>query len=1643
MHPPSNVVIADTTSISTTFPGLPDGLIERENLTYALKEILATSAELLMVEGAEGIGKTTLLAQFAKANPDRCISLFLSGSSTYAYDPNMVITEICDQIGWILEKDQYRNRGTDSGHELLSSRILHLQRKTNYERICYYFIIDGLHEIPESDSQIRDRVFALLPFGVPRFKFLISGSPEILGERQKRLKSIRSFQVVGFSIDETRQYFHGENVKDSDIHTIHRLCNMKPGNIASLKRLVGAGVPLSSVIDGTSSKQPDWLKLEWNKALETSDRLRDVVGILAFYRSHLDLDTLAALCSYLPGEIEEELNRCSVLNISSNGEVSFVCDAFRRMALKELAPRRKTLMEKVLRDLYVQPTSQRSLLHLPEVLFEAGEHKKLLEYLSEDTLSLTIDACDSWIPLHTSLQLAINSASKLDLDAEMIRLSIKNSALISLESSDPWREEIEAYLATEDYKAISVIIEKAPTKEDRLQLLAIFARSRREKKLPQDPVIDEQLLSLYQQIDTVSLGKRGFKIATDLLYSYPEIAIELVQKCTPGATRFTNPDIAMARMSIAALFSDIDGKRETHKELSDKIKDPAIQKYVNTLSLRFGTFSASAVLKEVQSWEKPEDRIVALRGWLKKNKRNRDANLVMAYALETALKATSYTANAGVYREIISPLPFIDDVNEKRSIVARIDGLSGVLDQIGPTTELIRLKCILAASEYGFNRQTAFNRLQDVLFFIDTVEDFSTKMECYAILVANLESIDKDHHFESQFLDLATEGLQESAEAILAKTASHYSAIRPAISILAATRLPMALEVVQKLNTRKRRDRAFFELANVVSQSKFDSQKLGDVFSLLSKITSDSVVSSAAAQVIENLNDSKDEITLCSADFKKLESLAKRITSPESRCTARVRLLGLSAKCLDSIEDKHIDSIKNQMFVDWENTGCGWDRVRIGFAMVKLLAEEHPELARDLIQRTELLRTEIVFDTYEAAGCYIGCTRLVIRSFTGLIKQGAFVENDVERICDLISRIPCKSNRISGFAELAIRFHSEGRKVECEAIVSKKIRPMLATEFEDDRSGYYESVSSVAVALYCGHPTSTLQMIDGLPEDHIDEALSEICKYLTELRNPFEGYGHSFKVNGRLNYELFTDVILVIDKMRSDSSLCWAIESVVEGFDPKRFKQICNKNQIADVISKLKVMADSKLPNCNYIKHEGYKIIVESLILKLGSESTGWDELLMRARQIPNYADSCLVLMIVAKNMPKKIKDTAVNVMKEAFLMIPSIPFIEDRLHHFENLAQMSSELDKELSKDIVKLAWRETIPQGSYDMPNARKRLIDFAHRLDEEFASSLASELNVDQGRELARREANERIEVLKLRENIADADTKEGGASDEESCVEVARMLLEGLNTGRGTTMHLSKTRRFIEVAANLHMDRAYFIQSWVVENAVRRFKDSGNVNVTIRPLFDASVMASDLAYRIAARKRAVADKGIKRARASEFQSGLIRPGDRERALEEIRSWAQNAKGSILISDPFFGLEELQLIKTLRDANQEIAIHVVTSRKHQNDTLVDQPWEESYQSYWRLRVADIDPGDVKISVVGRESTGEHPIHDRWCLCEGSGLRIGTSFNSIGILKCSEISRISEADAVEMRREIMDLVYGDAAKQIGGRVRRTSFEL
>jgi hypothetical protein len=170
--------------------------------------------------------------------------------------------------------------------------------------------------------------------------------------------------------------------------------------------------------------------------------------------------------------------------------------------------------------------------------------------------------------------------------------------------------------------------------------------------------------------------------------------------------------------------------------------------------------------------------------------------------------------------------------------------------------------------------------------------------------------------------------------------------------------------------------------------------------------------------------------------------------------------------------------------------------------------------------------------------------------------------------------------------------------------------------------------------------------------------------------------------------------------------------------------------------------------------------------------------------------------------------------------------------------------------------------------------------------------------------------------------------------------------------------------------------------------------------------------------------------------------VNAGSREKALQFLRNWfTDEVKEYLKICDQFFGPSDLEVLSLLLSANPKCKVYILTSKRHHDQEGISLSNDE-YVQHWR-RISDQDPPETEIVIVGIESSDKSPIHDRWWLTEGGGLRIGTSYNSLGKTQDSMIARISESEAKLLESDINQYLIDKKRYYNGERLRYFSVTL
>ena len=373
---------------------------------------------------------------------------------------------------------------------------------------------------------------------------------------------------------------------------------------------------------------------------------------------------------------------------------------------------------------------------------------------------------------------------------------------------------------------------------------------------------------------------------------------------------------------------------------------------------------------------------------------------------------------------------------------------------------------------------------------------------------------------------------------------------------------------------------------------------------------------------------------------------------------------------------------------------------------------------------------------------------------------------------------------------------------------------------------------------------------------------------------------------------------------------------------------------------------------------------------------------------------------------------------KDAIRDARSIPCNYDRLARLNDLAALMVQRSPPLARECL----REAITgfQSADDSSGGRitREIIDTAFKIDADFAASLVPLMDDDPARTMAREEMKRRVDILCKKKSIVDGlESWEGSESGYLDLPSSAWLALGSLNAGRMTTLAMDQLRPALRYAGRYALRDGFPILAWAIENVARRSSGTRESRTMIRLIFEGTMSATEL-VELAATSASVNVRRPASALRVTPSDGIlvIRSGERDRAKDFLGRWLRrSASGHLYICDQYFRPTDLELLMLIQSAVPDIEITVLTSRHCQQSGLLS----ESYRSGWKT-ISDQTPPKAEIVVVGLETSGKSPIHDRSILSEASGIMLGTSWNSLGISQDSTMRELSERELFGMSQHV-----------------------
>lgn len=1639
--------IVDTTYHSLGFPQLGNEILERNNYLAQIEDSFSKGIKLVFLEGEEDSGKTTICAQFARKNATESVSIFFNSLNKNDFNLEYFFFNFVDQVkillGEFFDSDiNQRVTREDFQQKLIQAR--RLAKKKNKKLIL---IVDGLeNSIVHNDSFFKELV-PVLPIGDEEVILLISGSEKKFKEAYNKNIQTKEIQISGFSAPEIAKYLGRDEKEIFSRKDIFSVTKGYPGRLKTLKHILQE---TNFSIDELPNNNSyiNWIELDCQSTDLKDAKTVAILSLLSLQDKAFAIGQIASICNLNESDVDEVIKTFKFLDKINNLPV-FRSKSYKAYFKSVLKQNQKQVEDYLIKYYSENTESIANLLELPILYNRTNQWREILAILDDGYTTNVIRQTESLRHLSHNLNIGIKAAKKTDNYPGAFKYALEASLLNELFIHQHSQNEILALLALDDYKGAIDLANKAALKIDRLKLLASIARKQKEltKKVDEDLV--SQIKSLYHSSDLHVLDEKVFDIASDLIYVIPNLAIELIEKSGESNDNSDINDWIITKLAFAAIDSSIKENEDpfTSKrvEIVNKHLTAQNERLTKSIALLVGNYSADIFIEEVDRLSDSAERLKLIRLWLA-NKEGKYENIdkVISKGLDELLAASSKAhITLDILMELAKLLSKVTDKEELDRLYYRFREVEKGLTRLGSTRKKAIYDLSMFHAVFLLDTYEGNSELRKIMRSSDVISDDLFKLEVKCEIFRKLIEINFGpfkHHVRTIQNEISL-----IAHSLYENTANHYEISKKFIKTVGTVDPVFALQTLSKANREETRDSLIITTLKGYLKKNILIVDFNIVKVLFNSIQSAAIKENFCIELLQNFVDLKNISNKSINELWKYVSLIDNFKGQAKSYGFSLAIQVCSKNKPKFSEQKK--NLQNKLRISIDQLDSEWERIDIGFLACSDIVEYDVVFAKQLFENSKKVRDESWLDSGPVFNSYVHLVRLAAKCFTPLIIEGESANEDEGIINKLIDRVPSEQSRVDIWTEIALTAHSQEKESYARKTLNSKIIPSI--ERIKSKSNNFSEILDCFTLVYLFNPSLAERYISQLAEREREITYLNICEYCLSKRNPFDFYDWDSR-GFRTNYSDLQHAIAVLSKIRRDSYIYIAVNRIVESI-------IISKNEISkiqnqELLEQIEMAIKDKLPDRRNIKHEGYKILIDFKIMKASYSKLSqdlWIKLIKRIDEISNISDRIFISEIVLDEIPSYTYSINLDLKRHLFdKIVKDLGMLKCQIEYIDRVSGINNTMfryDRSQWKNILYKTLDLTSElQTSSDVYTNQRKILDTIHSIDSEFASELITRLDTDKSTSINAEMLKRHLKSLDIANKIKNnKPVEEKEREDMKVIVQSIYKALIAINSDKVSPKKIDECSEYFDLGIKLPLQESLPIFLFFINCCIKKYngKDlSGRVENIHRRNFQNAAKVAGLVEIINARNKSQ----LKQSRSFELEKDFVynkvfTPGSRNQAIDYINRWInEDVQEFLIIVDPYFKKEDMTLIKTPALKEKSITIEILGSAFERNSNIVNE-----YIDYWRI-ISDEDPPECNITFAWKQKSNSAPFHDRFLLSKNGGLRLGTSINSIGLGKDSEISIIGINEASEIIESSISELLQRRKKQAGeDRIHYQSFSL
>lgn len=1603
----SNYKVAiDLTQKSVTFPDLSlQPLIPLEPKIRELQNKFNLNNQKIILKGSSGSGKTIHLAEFVKANPYTSFSYFFT-DSYWCQRQTAFLSSLCQQMEAAIGGSAFDSavsignskidlEGLHIIFENLLGKVIELAKKTN---TTFYFVIDGLEWAFE--GKVGERIIDLLPLQTnPKHLYFLGSISNSTGQNIDF--EHLSEEPTTFSSLDTKDYFEKAGIVLSAdlLSQVQKISGGVPGYLYTLRKLHLDGVQEIHKAIEMPSEVEELSKIQWKSISEkSSDDEKIILALMAYSVVPLSEEIITELARLEKGYVGKFLNSCGVVRQNKKGEWVFYPELIRKIAQNRLDEYKPKTIDALV-EYYENKVDEIEASNLLSEYYIASNNYSGIETLiNPSSINKAVSIAGGLGGVKKVLERANELAYQKSNKYGLLYASLVASQLRTLSNQVIGESEIKALIAMDEFDKALDLTYAIKLDLLRIRLLSkIYLEKEKDGYTLTKSVLDE-FEQMIDNLDTENLDPQDVLLAAvDIFPILPDASTNLIDKLKKQENSQTAMDLIYALTSLKSFDA-------TDEAIVNKIQDKNLQEKTLSSSPWLTKLSSKEVIEKSKKVFQTKTKEFLLREWCRQNKSDPNLHEVVEEALDVINSDTNYKIPLRNLRQLSDVLQGC--IPEKLDILISRFDIPNFTSLRVPVDERVRLELSLAEAAMVISPDNAQERFWKTYNEVkDLPLDTDISCYCYVRFLISIPML-KVQDGESLAKELEKK-LEDEFIRLIETSAEQLDISKKILRALSIVKPKLSLTFADLLNTVKRREQGVSEVLLAYMQQDrlmLDTNVLDEGFS---KVFDETFRSSVIVKLLLVGNKTKKLNNLSVRDY--FVNIVKTIVDPALHCQALTQLI--IAYNQDSDKNRRAELFES-LLASWQKIDIQWLQTEAAFDLSSRIAEVDTELANLMYQSAVTLR-----ETSSLANQTIGTmffeTLLVSVKTIGFIDIQLIAEKQIwNDIFQLIDQIPSRLLKCYIVSKIALaRLYKRGDKETFDNLVQDYVLREIQLSAPSDLKN--RMIANISLAIYEYSPEEAFRLVEVLPYNQRNIALANITARALLRINIGEAFDEDAP-NVSIDVQRANKAMAVIEKIDHDEY--FSISARIIANSVALESSYLNEQQRLDLLTKLDVMVDRKLPDIKNIGHTGYKVLTKTYIetaKRLSAKKSkhlikrNHNQIVQDARKIKNIADRVLVVSMIAREFRNIENDLADTLIDEAFGTAEKIPNTKDRIDRLEVIAQSYRKLNNTSgAEEAIRLGVRLSKSLEGLSRDAVLASLIQTAHQLDKTIASEISEKVEDPK--------MWHDLEVKNIAHDLAKAPHKllsqfAEVSVDNDILGQAVVEMLKTVVSKRSGSFTDNTILDWMISGSHIEYETSLKITEWVSDVTMLQCPETARSRESAK-ILETIIKTSQVIYGIGNQILPLIKipENIKaNFQGLSISKELFRVGERNRAVSWIRNWLQsNAKTHVSICDPYFDETQMWILQCIP---ADVNVKIISSGKgfdfvlDINDTseIKKDKRNKAKMSLTTAWDGISDQSCPPTFVVIHNSVYEgdkDKFHDRYIVTDGGGISIGTSLNGLG---------------------------------------------